>query len=81
MRGGRTGHAGASCRALRLRRKPKHVIETAVKADADKTRFPRSRLFHHRWGKNDAARTARGERIRHLALAGRTTAWVPAVQP
>ncbi len=54
--------------------------DIAVRVDADKTRFPRSWLFHHRWGKDDDARTHRGERIEHATVAGRTTAWVPSVQ-
>jgi len=37
-------------------------------------------LFHYRWGKQADARTARGERTKHSTVAGRTTAWVPAVQ-
>ena len=56
------------------------IIRKAVDVDADKNRFPRTWLFHHRWGKNSQARTARGEPIEHLIVAGRTTAWVPAVQ-
>ncbi|MHC5022557.1 MAG: Fpg/Nei family DNA glycosylase [Planctomycetota bacterium] len=66
--------------AKRVRTALKRIIETAVRADSDKTRFPRSWLFHHRWGKNSEAVTTRGERIEHLTLAGRTTAWVPKVQ-
>ena len=34
----------------------------------------------HRWGRNARAVTARGERVRHDTIAGRTTAWVRAVQ-
>src|SRR5690606_9557211 len=64
----------------RLRRKLRHVVQKAVEVDADKARFPKSWLFHHRWGKSRDARTARGEPIEHLEIAGRTTAWVPAVQ-
>lgn len=48
------------------------MVEVACAVDADK--------FHHRWGKNAEARTARGEAIVHIELGGRTTAWVPAVQ-
>ena len=66
--------------ALRIRAKLKSVIATAVRVDADKSRFPRTWLFHHRWGKNSEAVTHRGEKIHHLTLAGRTTAWVPAAQ-
>ena len=33
-----------------------------------------------RWGKRADARTTRGDRIEHLTIGGRTTAWVPAAQ-
>ena len=64
----------------RLRTKLRHVIKTAVEANADKSRFPKTWLFHHRWGKNQDAQTARGEPIEHIEVAGRTTAWVPSAQ-
>lgn len=63
-----------------LRAKLRSVIRTAVNADASRHGFPRTWLFHHRWGKQADARTSRGETIEHLTLAGRTTAWVPSVQ-
>ena len=64
----------------RLRSRLRSVINRAVEVDAEKERFPRTWLFQHRWGKNADARTHRGERIEHIEVAGRTTAWVPAVQ-
>ena len=64
----------------RLRSKLKTVVNTAVRANADKDKLPRTWLFHRRWGKEAGARTARGERIDHITLAGRTTAWVPSAQ-
>ncbi|MHC4416884.1 MAG: DNA-formamidopyrimidine glycosylase family protein [Planctomycetota bacterium] len=64
----------------RLRSRLKLVIETAVAADAVSARFPKRWLFHHRWGKDSDAVTARGEWIEHITIAGRTTAWVPEVQ-
>ena len=64
----------------RLRLALKRVVGTAVKVSSDSDRFPKSWLFHHRWGRNAAAVTARGERIRHDTIGGRTTAWVPTVQ-
>lgn len=64
----------------RLRAKLRHVISSAVKVDARKDAFPRTWLFHHRWGKDAEAVTARGEKIRHDTVAGRTTAWVPSRQ-
>jgi formamidopyrimidine-DNA glycosylase len=66
--------------ACRLRGALRSVLRTAVAAGANDERFPRTWLFHHRWGRTAGARTARGERIRHDTIAGRTTAWVPSVQ-
>jgi formamidopyrimidine-DNA glycosylase len=62
----------------RLRRELRHVVTTAVRVDADKERFPRTWLFHRRWGK--VAGTIGGHVIAFDTVAGRTTAWVPAVQ-
>ena len=76
----RRGNELSVAEVRRLRSKLRHVIRFAVEVDADKARFPRSWLFHHRWGKDEDARTARGERVEFLKLAGRTTAWVPEVQ-
>lgn len=56
------------------------VVRTAVAADARKDRFPREWLFHRRWGKVAGQTTEDGYPIEHLVVAGRTTAWVPALQ-
>jgi formamidopyrimidine-DNA glycosylase len=64
----------------RLRARLASVLARAVAVDADKDRFPRTWLFHRRWGKARDATTARGERIAHVTIGGRTTAWVPTVQ-
>lgn len=66
--------------ARRLRAKLGAVVRRAVKANADPALYPRTWLFHRRWGKSRNARTAAGERIEHVSIAGRTTAWVPARQ-
>jgi len=66
--------------ARRLRSALRSVVATAVGARADSDRYPKSWLFHHRWGRNAAAVTARGEKIRHDTVGGRTTAWVPTIQ-
>jgi formamidopyrimidine-DNA glycosylase len=50
------------------------------RVDARADRFPKGWLFHRRWGRDPEARTVGGERIVHATVAGRTTAWVPAVQ-
>jgi formamidopyrimidine-DNA glycosylase len=63
----------------RLRARIRSVIERAVAVDAMSDRFPRSWLFHVRWGKDLSARTERGA-LAFGVVGGRTTAWVPAVQ-
>lgn len=63
-----------------LRKTLGHIIQRAVKVDADKTRFPKSWLFHYRWGKEEGAKTPEGYAIEHVTVAGRTTAWVPEIQ-
>jgi formamidopyrimidine-DNA glycosylase len=64
----------------RLRARLRGVVTTAVGVNGNSERFPRTWLFHDRWGKGAEARTARGDRIRYLTVGGRTTAWVPACQ-
>jgi len=64
----------------RVHRRLGAIVRRAVEVNADKKRFPRSWLFHVRWGKNREARTIKGHRVEFLQVAGRTTAWVPQVQ-
>jgi len=64
----------------RLHKKLGSVIKKAVDVNAEKHRFPKSWLFHHRWGQVKNARTAKGEIVQFDTVAGRTTAWVPSVQ-
>jgi formamidopyrimidine-DNA glycosylase len=64
----------------RLRERMLHIVRRAVAVDAEADRFPRSWLFHYRWGKDKNARTATGERIVHATVGGRTTAFVPSRQ-
>jgi formamidopyrimidine-DNA glycosylase len=64
----------------RLRTALASVIPRAVTAGADDARFPRTWLFHRRWGRKKDARTVRGERIVHVTVGGRTTAFVPVRQ-
>src|SRR5215510_16174458 len=49
--------------ALRLRAKIRLVIATAVAARSDSDRFPRTWLFHYRWGRNAEAMMPGGHRI------------------
>ena len=64
----------------RLRARLLGIVRLAVAVGADDRRFPRTWLFHHRWGRAKDARTARGERIVHLTIGGRTSAFVPSRQ-
>ena len=66
--------------ARRLRARLGAIVKRAVDANADDSLYPRTWLFHRRWGKQDDAHTTRGERIEHVKIGGRTTAWVPARQ-
>jgi formamidopyrimidine-DNA glycosylase len=63
----------------RLRARLRSVVRAAVRVGADSDRFPRSWLFHRRWTRRTGT-TVRGEAIRWDTIAGRTTAWVPAIQ-
>ena len=76
----RRAHSLSHEEVRRLHRALKSVIRIAVRANADSTCYPRHWLFHERWGKREDAATARGERIVHTIISGRTTAWVPTVQ-
>jgi formamidopyrimidine-DNA glycosylase len=64
----------------RIRAKTVSIVRTAVKAGADYERFPKSWLFHHRWGRAADARTSARRKIVHHEIGGRTTAWVPSWQ-
>jgi formamidopyrimidine-DNA glycosylase len=76
----RRAHTLTPREIARLRGALRRVVTTAVRLESDSDRYPRSWLFHYRWGRSADAVTARGERIRHITVGGRTTAWVPAVQ-
>jgi len=64
----------------RLRTRLHDIVRRAVAVDADSARFPRTWLFHRRWGRKPGAHTSRGEPIVFLTVGGRTTAWVPSRQ-
>jgi len=63
-----------------IRRSLKRVIEKAVAVDAHKARFPKSWLFHKRWNKGKEKSFMENNEISFVKIAGRTTAWVPAIQ-
>ncbi|KNE72466.1 formamidopyrimidine-DNA glycosylase [Allomyces macrogynus ATCC 38327] len=58
------------------------VNQIAIEANANATEFPNHWLFHRRWGKGGAAvKTVDGNVIKFVTVGGRTSAYVPAVQP
>lgn len=64
----------APAEVARLRSRLRAIVRLAVEVGADDRRYPRTWLFHHRWGRTEGARTARGEPIAFVTIAGRTTA-------
>jgi len=64
----------------RLRQRLAAIVKHAVKVGADDTKFPRTWLFHYRWGKTKGAVDGNGRTIKFSTVGGRTTAWVPDVQ-
>ena len=64
----------------RLRKFAIEICQKAVAVEADYERFPKSWLFHHRWGKAKDAKLPGGAVIQHDEIGGRTTAWVPSKQ-
>jgi len=58
----------------------RQVVKKACQVNADAKKFPRSWLFHYRWGKGKKAKDFKGREIRFVTSGGRTSAYVPAVQ-
>jgi len=76
----RRGIELSEAEAGRIHAKLAAIVNKSCEVEADKSRFPKTWLFHYRWGKDAEARTAKGEAIEHIEIGGRTTAWVPSVQ-
>ncbi len=63
-----------------LRRSIQEILDTAVGVNANKRRFPKTWLFHHRWSRGKRIPAIGGKPIIRETIAGRTTAWVPELQ-
>ncbi len=63
----------------RLRARLLVIVRRAVAVRSDSERYPPAWLFHRRWDARPGV-TVRGDAIRRETIAGRTAAWVPAVQ-
>lgn len=56
------------------------VLRLAVEVGANSDHYPKSWLFHYRWGGGKGHDTVDGAQIQRETVGGRTTAWVPAKQ-
>lgn len=56
------------------------VLKTAVEAEADASKFPRSWLFHYRWTGKKPSKIASGDQVKFITVGSRTTAYVPSIQ-
>ncbi|CAK8993814.1 unnamed protein product [Durusdinium trenchii] len=63
-----------------LHRTLRQVVKKACQVNADAKKFPRTWLFHYRWGKGTKSTDGKGREIRFLTSGGRTSAYVPSVQ-
>ena len=72
---------GASLReseVVALLKAIQRISEVAVKAEAQKSQFPKHWLFHIRW--QHGKETLVGESVRQDRIAGRSTFWIPRLQ-
>jgi formamidopyrimidine-DNA glycosylase len=76
----RRAHTLSTAETSRLRARLLKIVAFAVEVGSDDARFPKSWLFHYRWGKRRDAVDGGGRPIRFSTVGGRTTAWVPEVQ-
>lgn len=56
------------------------VLKRAVDVGANSDGYPKSWLFHYRWGGAKGQETVEGAAIQRQTVGGRTTAWVPTRQ-
>lgn len=57
-----------------------NILKQAIDLGADSEQFPKSWLFHYRWGGKKGDDLIEGREIQRDQIGGRTTAWVPAIQ-
>ncbi|MBC7741339.1 MAG: hypothetical protein H7061_04025 [Bdellovibrionaceae bacterium] len=74
------GHDFSLKDVTKLRKFILSIVKKAVALDANYEKFPKTWLFHHRWGKSKKAQVSTGHAITHDEIGGRTTAWVPDLQ-
>jgi len=76
----RLGSKLTGSEVARLRAKLLAIVKKSIAVNANYDLYPKSWLFHHRWGKEEGAMTWKKGKIRFDTIGGRTTAWVPALQ-
>jgi formamidopyrimidine-DNA glycosylase len=64
----------------RMREKILHVLNTAIEAGVEESKYPPEWLFMHRWGGSRGKDLIEGRQIIREPVGGRTTAWVPEIQ-
>lgn len=64
----------------RMREKILHVLNTAIEAGVEESKYPPDWLFMHRWGGSRGKDLIEGRQIIREPVGGRTTAWVPEIQ-
>ena len=76
----RLGSSLTEMELKKLRKTILEIIQTAVDAGADETKYPTDWIFHVRWGGNRGHQKHGKYDIVREQVGGRTTAWVPALQ-
>ncbi|MDK3161134.1 DNA-formamidopyrimidine glycosylase family protein [Kamptonema cortianum] len=76
----RTGESLTVQEVSRLRDALKMVLDLAVEVGADASQYPKSWLFHYRWGGKGGDEEIEGHPIIRETIGSRTTAWVPSKQ-
>lgn len=76
----RLGTQLSPAEVARLRTKLLAIVRKSIAVNANYDLYPRTWLFHHRWGKSKDAQTWNKGKIVFDTIGGRTTAWVPKVQ-
>lgn len=80
IRPSRLGNSLSLEDTTRLHSAIRMVLDHAVNVGADKEQFPKSWLFHYRWGGGKGDDLIEGQEILREQIGGRTTAWVPSRQ-
>jgi formamidopyrimidine-DNA glycosylase len=76
----RNGNTLSEKEVAAIRKAIQNVVETAVDAGADSSKYPEDWLFHVRWGGGRGHDIHMGQPLIREQVGGRTTAWVPSLQ-